>query len=294
MALRRLTKEMKEIESNPPPYCTVYPISKCNLFVYECLMEGPANTPYQDGVFTLSIQFHKDYPFSPPVIKFKTKIYHCGINEKGAIKLHILHKGCEWSPALTLSKVLKAITSLLQHPNTDDAMLYNIAKLYKTNRKEHDRIAKEWTLLYAEKRFDYKLVYETMHQHLDKIFKSQNEIIEPMICWYLGSFFPHLSKYKTAFLQTYIKKETENIGKALIGIGNDQYIVVKTLTGKQINVYCWLDDTIKIIKYRIEEIEGIPMQSQRIIYRSKQLEDNKSLTDYGVQYKYVLHLVLRL
>merc|ERR1712096_272689 len=99
--------------------------------------------PYEGGLFFLKIQFPQDYPFKPPKIKFQTKIYHCNINDKGGICLDILKE--QWSPALTLKKVLISICSLLHDPNPDDPLVPEIAKLYKTNRAAHDNAAREYT-----------------------------------------------------------------------------------------------------------------------------------------------------
>ena len=108
---------------------------------------GPEDSPYSGGVFFLNIVFPPDYPFKPPKVTFTTKIYHCNINSNGSICLDILKD--QWSPALTISKVLLSISSLLTDANPDDPLVPEIANLYKNNRESHDNTAREWTQRYA-------------------------------------------------------------------------------------------------------------------------------------------------
>mmetsp|Transcript_22833 Transcript_22833/g.28074 ORF Transcript_22833/g.28074 Transcript_22833/m.28074 type:complete len:148 (-) Transcript_22833:37-480(-) len=146
MALRRITKELKDLENDPPGNCSAGPIGD-DMFKWKGTIMGPADTPYEGGVFFLNITFPKDYPFKPPKIQFITKIYHCNVNDKGGICLDILKDN--WSPALTISKVLVSISSLLSDPNPDDPLVPEIAKLYKSDKKKHNKNAAAWTQKYA-------------------------------------------------------------------------------------------------------------------------------------------------
>ena len=88
---------------------------------------GPDDSPYSGGVFFLDIHFPADYPFRPPKISFATRIFHCNISSNGGICLDILGK--EWSPALTIPKILLSICSLLTDPNPNDPLVADIAEV---------------------------------------------------------------------------------------------------------------------------------------------------------------------
>ncbi|XP_025066356.1 ubiquitin-conjugating enzyme E2 E3 isoform X4 [Alligator sinensis] len=118
-----------------------------NIYEWRSTILGPPGSVYEGGVFFLDITFSSDYPFKPPKVTFRTRIYHCNINSQGVICLDILKDN--WSPALTISKVLLSICSLLTDCNPADPLVGSIATQYLTNRAEHDRIARQWTKRYA-------------------------------------------------------------------------------------------------------------------------------------------------
>ena len=105
------------------------------------------DSPYAGGVFDVDIRFPSDYPFKPPKIKFVTKVFHCNIHPNGGICLDILKD--QWSPALTTSKVLLSICSLLTDPNPDDPLVPEAAQLYKSDKGKFDETARDWTAKHA-------------------------------------------------------------------------------------------------------------------------------------------------
>lgn len=144
--VKRLAEEVKDLKNNPVENCSAGPIDD-NLLLWNATIFGPEKTPYHGGIFKLEINFNDKYPFKPPTIIFKTPIYHCNISKQGSICLDILKD--QWSPALTISKVLLSICSLLAEPNPSDPLEPEIAKLLVENREMHDGQALEYTLQYA-------------------------------------------------------------------------------------------------------------------------------------------------
>jgi len=140
------TQELSDLQRDPPTSVSAGPVGD-DMFHWQATIMGPSDSPYAGGVFLVSIHFPPDYPFKPPKVNFQTKVYHPNINSNGAICLDILKE--QWSPALTVSKVLLSICSLLTDPNPDDPLVPEIANIYKQDRARYEDTARSWTQKYA-------------------------------------------------------------------------------------------------------------------------------------------------
>lgn len=147
---KRLMKEYKDISSNQKFIengISIGLVKDNDYTKWKATIIGISGTPYEGGIFNLEIEITDKYPFKPPKVKFLTKLFHPNINSSGDICLDILKHN--WSPALTLDKVLLSIQTLLQCPNPDDPLDANAAALYKNDRPKYDRTVREYVLKYA-------------------------------------------------------------------------------------------------------------------------------------------------
>ncbi len=119
-----------------------------NMRYFDVVIAGPAQSPYEGGIFKLELFLGSEYPMEPPKVRFLTKLYHPNVDKLGRICLDILKD--KWSPALQIRTVLLSIQALLSAPNPDDPLDNQIADLWKTNCPRATSNAREWTAKYAK------------------------------------------------------------------------------------------------------------------------------------------------
>jgi len=150
VAGKRLAKEYQDILANEnliENRISIGLVKEKDYKKWKATIIGADDTPYKGGIFNLEIEITTGYPFKPPKVKFITPIYHPNINKEGDICLDILKHN--WSPALTLDKVLLSIQMLLQCPNADDPLDSSAASLYKSDRIGYEKTVKDYVLKYA-------------------------------------------------------------------------------------------------------------------------------------------------
>mmetsp|Transcript_6221 Transcript_6221/g.7882 ORF Transcript_6221/g.7882 Transcript_6221/m.7882 type:complete len:180 (+) Transcript_6221:99-638(+) len=133
-AVKRLRKELQNLErtkqkkssqnQNPNQFDDIFlrPTNQSkSILHWTALLRGPPDTPYENGVFQISIKCTSDYPLVPPNMTFVTKIFHPNVHFKtGDICLDILKK--EWSPAWGLQAACRAVLALLSDPDASSPL----------------------------------------------------------------------------------------------------------------------------------------------------------------------------
>ncbi|XP_015373546.1 PREDICTED: ubiquitin-conjugating enzyme E2 R2 [Diuraphis noxia] len=158
-AHRALAHEYKSLQDEPVEGFRVKLIED-NLREWEVAIFGPPETLYQGGYFKAHMKFPADYPYSPPTIRFLTKVWHPNVYENGDLCISILHPPiddpqsgelpCErWNPTQSVRTVLLSVISLLNEPNTfspanvDASIMYRRWKDSKGKDKEYENIIKK-------------------------------------------------------------------------------------------------------------------------------------------------------
>jgi ubiquitin-conjugating enzyme E2 D len=118
-----------------------------NMYSWEGVIYGPADSPYEGGTFYVAIDIPEDYPLKPPLFKLCTRIYHPNIKTDGQICLDILKR--QWSPALGISRALLSIIVLLSEPNARDPLNAAAGNQYLANKDDFEMMARAWTAEYA-------------------------------------------------------------------------------------------------------------------------------------------------
>ncbi len=137
---KRLLHDFKKMQKDQPSGVCATP-NEDNIMSWQAVIFGPDDTPWEGGVFKLTLEFTEDYPNKPPKVAFTTKIFHPNVYANGSICLDILQS--QWSPIYDISAILTSIQSLLNDPNPNSPANGEAAKLFQENRREYNKKVKE-------------------------------------------------------------------------------------------------------------------------------------------------------
>jgi len=86
-----LRRQLVELAKNPPDGVSVGLVDDSNVFEWEVMLVGPPNTLFEEGFFKATLTFPSDFPNMPPVMKFKSDMWHPNVYEDGTVCISILH-----------------------------------------------------------------------------------------------------------------------------------------------------------------------------------------------------------
>ncbi|KHN22604.1 Ubiquitin-conjugating enzyme E2 22, partial [Glycine soja] len=151
--IKQLAKELKNIDESPPEGIKVV-VNDDDFSIIYADIEGPAGTPYDNGVFRMKLLLSRDFPHSPPKGFFLTKIFHPNIATNGEICVNTLKK--DWNPNLGLRHVLIVVRCLLIEPFPESALNEQAGKLLLENYEEYARHARLYTGIHAKPKSKFK------------------------------------------------------------------------------------------------------------------------------------------
>lgn len=69
---RRLVKEIRQIQSNPPD-CVRIEVDEADILAVKGWVQGPPGTPFEGGYFLVTFAFTSEFPAVPPQCRMPTK-----------------------------------------------------------------------------------------------------------------------------------------------------------------------------------------------------------------------------
>uniref|UniRef100_A0A0D6QXV8 E2 ubiquitin-conjugating enzyme n=1 Tax=Araucaria cunninghamii TaxID=56994 RepID=A0A0D6QXV8_ARACU len=146
--IKEIAKELRSLDETPPEGIKVV-LNEDSFSTIFADIEGPAGTPYENGVFRMKLVLTPDFPHSPPKGYFVTKIFHPNIANNGEICVNTLKK--DWRPNLGLRHVLLVIRCLLIEPFPESALNEQAGKMLMEDYEAYARHARLYTSLHALK-----------------------------------------------------------------------------------------------------------------------------------------------
>lgn len=103
---------------------------------WRAYMKGPKDTPFENCVFAIDITIPTDYPHKAPTMMFVNQCWHPNIGVNGHVCVDILQR--EWSPTLSVLKILQSVQSMLDDPDPTSPLNGEAASMFTASKQSQD------------------------------------------------------------------------------------------------------------------------------------------------------------
>ncbi|KPM42576.1 hypothetical protein AK830_g3985 [Neonectria ditissima] len=134
-----------------PPTIPSKPLTDASRQEFFVRFKGPAETPFEGGIWKVHVELPETYPYKSPSIGFVNRIFHPNIDElSGSVCLDVINQ--TWSPMFDMINIFEVfLPQLLRYPNPTDPLNGEAAALLIREPKSYDIKVKEYVQKYANK-----------------------------------------------------------------------------------------------------------------------------------------------
>jgi len=162
-----LRRQLAELTKHPLEGFSAGLVDENNLYEWEIMIIGPADTLYEGGFFKARLTFPPEFPDLPPKMRFITPMWHPNIYANGDVCISILHApgddqygyedaGERWMPVHSVESILLSVISLLssETPNLDSPANVDAAKEVRTDFAAYKKKVRRLVRRSAEEAFE--------------------------------------------------------------------------------------------------------------------------------------------
>ena len=148
---KRLQLELMNYNKNPIENAEILSNIYFNMFKWQVIIMGPKDSLYNGGVFSINVNYSREYPFRAPEFVMVTRIFHPNVYRDGRICCCVFDQDNSkiWNYTWDIRYAISAIIESMKNPIESCYCSPEIRDLYIHNRIEFESKAREYTKKYA-------------------------------------------------------------------------------------------------------------------------------------------------
>ncbi|KAK3926371.1 Protein PEROXIN-4 [Frankliniella fusca] len=146
---------LKDIARLAKSTSDIFPLDGSDMTSIKAAIAGKVGTPFEGGMFSVTISIPTEYPFKYPKFHIKDKIFHPNVHPyDGRVCVDLLKE--KWSPSITLYAACEVIQALMGEPNPDSPLNVDAACVH--SYPPYEEMIQQVTELNGSKKAAIKLL----------------------------------------------------------------------------------------------------------------------------------------